>query len=208
MTAAGGFGRVVMVASLGGMDAFKAVLADIPATFPIPVAVVQHRAETHTEYDPLAAVLAQHTELPVRIVRHGEPANSHGITVIPGAVNATIDCAGRWLLAQATDGVRPGDALLASSAAEVPTIGVILTGYQSDGSEGARAVKRGGGRVLVQDPRTARASGMPSNAMATGCADFVLPLHRLAAAIVALTVAPGAADLLAVPLPPWARLTS
>ncbi|WP_231976838.1 chemotaxis protein CheB [Mycobacterium sp. E740] len=208
MTSASVFGRVVMVASLGGMDAFKAVLADIPATFPIPMAVVQHRAETHTEYDPLATVLARHSQLPVRIARHGERANNRGVAVVPGAVNATLDSAGRWLLGQATNGTQPGDALLAASAAEVPTLGVILTGYQTDGSEGARAVKRGGGRVLVQDPRTARAAGMPSNAIATGCADFVLPLHRLAAAMVALTVAPGAADLLAVPLPPWARLTS
>jgi two-component system chemotaxis response regulator CheB len=49
---------------------------------------------------------------------------------------------------------------------------------------------------------------MPANAIATGCADFVLPPDRLTSALLALTTAPGAAELLAVPLPPWARLSS
>ncbi len=31
-----------------------------------------------------------------------------------------------------------------------------------------------GGRVLVQDPATAEAPGMPNAALATGCVDFVL----------------------------------
>jgi two-component system chemotaxis response regulator CheB len=49
---------------------------------------------------------------------------------------------------------------------------------------------------------------MPANAIATGCADFVLPVERIASALVALTTGPGAAELLTVPLPPWARLSS
>jgi two-component system, chemotaxis family, protein-glutamate methylesterase/glutaminase len=85
-------------------------------------------------------------------------------------------------------------------------IGVVLTGMLKDGTKGVRAVKRHGGRVLAQDPATARASGMPSSAIATGCVDFVLPMHRIAPALVALTMAPGAAELLTVPTPPWASL--
>ena len=47
---------------------------------------------------------------------------------------------------------------------------------------------------------------MPASAIATGCVDFVLPPHRLAAALIALTMAPGAAALLSVPAPHWAAL--
>lgn len=75
-----------------------------------------------------------------------------------------------------------------------------------DGTRGVRAIKRNGGRVLVQDPSTARAASMPSSAIATGCVDFVLPLARIGPALIALTMAPGGADLLAVPTPSWARL--
>jgi two-component system chemotaxis response regulator CheB len=82
----------------------------------------------------------------------------------------------------------------------------VLTGRLSDGSEGVRAVKRHGGRVLVQEPETARASSMPSSSIATGCVDFVLPAEKMGQALIALTMAPGGADLLRVAAASWARL--
>ena len=205
--AAAPFGRVAMVASLGGMQAFTAILSRLPENFPVPIVVVQHRPRTSRGRDTLAAVLARKTLLPVTVAEVGGSADLHGVTVIPGNTTATISPAGRWVL-DVPDHQLPGDALLISSASNVPTIAVILTGHLSDGSRGCRAVKSHGGRVLVQDPSTARALSMPSNAVATGCADFVLPLDRIPTALLALTTAPGAADLLAVTLPPWARLGS
>jgi two-component system, chemotaxis family, protein-glutamate methylesterase/glutaminase len=200
------FGRVVLVASLGGLQAFITVLAGLPAAFPVPIVVVQHRRRTSDGGDALAAVLDHKIGLPVRVAESGMPAQLPGVTVIPGATTATIEPTECWVLTDESHDRRPGDAVLASSAGTAATIAVILTGYLADGAEGCRVVKRLGGRVLVQDPATARAPSMPSNAIATGCADFVLPLERLSTALVALAVAPGAADLLTVPLPPWARL--
>lgn len=202
------FGCVVMVASLGGMDAFTSVIAGLPADFSVPIVVVQHRPGLAGPGDPLASVLGRRTGLQVRVAQHGTEAHQEGITVVPGATSATVDSTGRWCLSPIRKEVNAGDEVLASFAGVAPTIAVIMTGYQSDGSQGCRAVKMGGGRVLVQDPGTARAPAMPSNAIATGCADFVLPLDRLATAVLALTSGPGAADFLTVPLPPWARLTS
>jgi two-component system CheB/CheR fusion protein len=63
---------------------------------------------------------------------------------------------------------------------------VILTGAGSDGAIGVRAVKETGGIVLVQDPEEAEHSSMPRSAIATGVADFVLPLRELAARLVEL----------------------
>jgi two-component system chemotaxis response regulator CheB len=67
-------------------------------------------------------------------------------------------------------------------------IGVILTGYLSDGAQGARAIHAAGERVLVQDPATAEAAGMPQAAIATGCVDGVLSLQGIAAALITLTM--------------------
>lgn len=189
------------------MQAITAVLASLPPTYPIPIAVVQHRRRTPAG-DLLAPILARRTKLPTRVAEPGTTANQVGITVVPPQTTATIDDAGRWVVNDDTADATPGDALLISSARTTPTVAVILTGLLGDGAEGCRAVKRGGGRVLAQDPATARAESMPANAIATGCADFVLPPDRLGTALLALTTAPGAADLLAVPLPPWARLSS
>jgi two-component system chemotaxis response regulator CheB len=202
------FGRVVVVASLGGLPAITTVLAGLPADYSVPVVVVQHRRRTPDGRDAFAAIVGQRTRPPVQLTEHGAAADQPGITVVPAQTTATIDDSGRWALADGTRDIRPGDALLFSSARTTPTIAVILTGSLSDGAEGCRAAKRHGGRVLVQDPATARASSMPDHAIATGCADFVLPPERISSALLALSTAPGAADLLAVPPPPWARLSS
>ncbi|ORV10966.1 chemotaxis protein CheB [Mycobacterium celatum] len=200
------FGRVVLVASLGGMPIITIVLAGIPTGYGVPIAVVLHRRRTRDDADLLAAILARRTRLPARVAEAGVPADQPGVTVVPAETTATIDASGNWLLSEGARGVGPGNALLVSSARATPTVAVILTGSLADGADGCRAVKRAGGRVLVQDPATARASSMPANAIATGCVDFVLEPERIATALLALTTAPGAAELLTVPPPPWARL--
>jgi two-component system chemotaxis response regulator CheB len=203
-----GFQFVVVVASLGGLPVLTAVLRGLPGTFPVPVLVVSHRP--HTEHDILAVLLQKQTSLPVRTGTAGLAAWGPGVTVIPGGTAATFSQS-RQLALQPVAARRDlcGDALLASTAeAARPghAIAVIASGMLHDGTEGIRAVKRHGGRVLAQDPATARAGSMPASAIATGCVDFVLPPHRLAPALTALTMAPGGAALLAVPAPHWAGL--
>ena len=59
-------------------------------------------------------------------------------------------------------------------------IGVILSGAGADGALGVRAIKEAGGVIMVQEPAEAGFASMPQNAIATGVADFVAPLARLA----------------------------
>lgn len=73
------------------------------------------------------------------------------------------------------------DALLQSLAAEIPdrSVAVILSGSGSDGSQGVRSLKAAGGRVIAQDPRTSKYSGMPQAAIATGMVDAILPPEEI-----------------------------
>jgi two-component system CheB/CheR fusion protein len=63
---------------------------------------------------------------------------------------------------------------------------IILSDAGSDGAIGVRAVKEAGGIVLVQDPEEAEYSSMPRSAIASGVADFILPVRDLAARLVEL----------------------
>ena len=63
---------------------------------------------------------------------------------------------------------------------------VILSGSGADGTIGAKAVKAGGGVVLVQDPDEAMHGDMPRSVIAAGIADIVLPIEPLAARIAEL----------------------
>ena len=89
--------------------------------------------------------------------------------------------------------------------------GVILSGTASDGTEGIKAIKAAGGATFAQDPESAKFDGMPRNAIATGCVDFVLPPERIARELAHLVQHPFAGPLDAVPSLPaqeqdWVRL--
>jgi two-component system chemotaxis response regulator CheB len=191
------FDLVVAVTSLGGLKAVSMLLDGLPEEFPVPLVILQHRARGEKTTQQLIELLQRHTSLPVRTVRSGDQVNAPGVSVLPGGFTAEIDHLGQFRLQEA-DRLGGGDALLTSAADMLGgrVIGVVLTGLLRDGAEGARAVKAHGGYVLAQEPATARAASMPSAAIATGCVDLVLACNRMAAAIVALTLPPGTAELL------------
>jgi two-component system chemotaxis response regulator CheB len=202
----GRFDLVVVVASLGGLASSARLLAGLPGDFPVPVVLLQHAAPRQSP-EVLPGLLQRATDLPVRAASEGDLLAGPGAVVLPRGCTATLDARLRLRLMAAERG-GGGDTLLASAAdaAASRAIAVILTGMLTDGAKGVRAIKRNGGRVLVEDPRSAQASSMPAHAIATGCVDFALPNHRLASALITLAVAPGGAEMFAVPTPAWATL--
>jgi two-component system chemotaxis response regulator CheB len=85
--------------------------------------------------------------------------------------------------------VRPAAENLFESVAKSyknKAIAVVLTGGDKDGSAGVRYIKEMGGIVIAQDKATSKTWGMPSAAIATGCVDRILPLDKIAEAILSL----------------------
>jgi two-component system chemotaxis response regulator CheB len=199
------FDIVVIAASLGGPDAVRTVVAALPAEFPAAIVVVQHRAPESDEMT--VALLRRHARSVVRLARDGERPSGGVIDVAPVGCQLVVGPNGAFAL-RPPAGKRScrADPLLSSVADYYGprAIGVILSGTQDDGSIGVCALKGKGGWVLAQDRASARSFGMPGAAIATGCVDHVLPLHRIADALVALTAWPGATELLRVPPPFWA----
>lgn len=187
----GAFGLVVIVASVGGLEATSAVLDRLPAGFSASVAVVQHRLP-YPDY--WAELLQRRCALPVEAMRHGEIPSPGRVHVAPALGQALIDEAGRFSIAGSERG--RGDPLFASAAERFRerVIGVVLTGRGDDGTSGVGAIKAADGRVIVQDG-DAVAPSMPLSAAGTGHADFVLPVRVIGWALTALTMAPGAAGL-------------
>lgn len=201
-----GFDVIVVAASMGGPRAWATVLGGLPATFPATILLVQHRtASVDTSFTDN---LGRRTALPVHLARDGQPAITPGVTVIPAQHTATVD--DNVLRLREAHSARSADPLITSVAATYGprAIAAVLTGRLDDGAAGIRAVKRHGGRTLVEDPATASAGAMPAAALATGCVDLVLPLAHIPHALVALTMAPGAADLFRVPPAPWAQFAA
>jgi len=133
----------------------------------------------------LSDILDLRCALPVRTARGGETLLPGCVFVAPSARHLLIGGSGKLALSDAAPDrfVRPSANLLFQSAAMcigAGTIAVVLTGRGDDGTWGVLAVKRAGGTVIAQDAASSTAFGMPGAAIASGCADFVLPLVSIA----------------------------
>lgn len=183
---------VVIGTSLGGLTALEILLARLPAGFPVPVVIVQHRdVRSHS----LAPILQRSARLRVREPQDKDPLNPGTVYLAPPDYHLLVDTEG---CALSTDGpvchARPSIDVLFESAADAfarDAMGVILTGASNDGARGAAALKRAGGYLIVQEPSSAECGAMPSAALAATQADQVLPLSDIATALVKLCISGG-----------------
>jgi two-component system chemotaxis response regulator CheB len=174
---------VAIGASLGGLDALSRLLRELPASFACPIVLVQHRrADTEAR---LAELLGARCALAVSEPDDKEPLVAGHVYVAPANYHLLVELGS---LALSTDPpvcfARPSIDVLFESVADAygeSAIGVILTCSNEDGAHGASAIKIAGGRVLVQDPRTAESSVGPQAAIASTSVDAVLDLPEIAA---------------------------
>jgi two-component system chemotaxis response regulator CheB len=66
-------------------------------------------------------------------------------------------------------------------------VAVVLTGGDSDGTDGVQEVKAAGGTVIVQDEASSQCFSMPESAIRTGAVDYILPIEKIGPALVRLT---------------------
>jgi two-component system chemotaxis response regulator CheB len=180
---------VAIGASAGGVAALPLVLSALPRTFPAAIVIVQHLDPHSRSF--LASVLSRACRLPVREAESGDVVRAGVVYVAPPASHLELR-GGELVLTNAAPVhfVRPSvDVLFRSVAAACGShaVGVILTGAGVDGAAGLRAIKNSGGRTIVQDPKSAEYTGMPTAACATGCADFTLALTEIGPALADLT---------------------
>jgi two-component system chemotaxis response regulator CheB len=193
------FEVVVVVGSQGALDSFQTVLQALPADFPAAIIFDLHRGES---YGALEVLLRRRGAMAVAAAGEGLRLDPGTIYLAPHDRQLVVTGEGRLGVLGPRDGVghRFADELLVSAAAAFgpALIGVVLSGRLEGGALGVREVKRCGGRVLVQDPGTAAAPGMPTACLATGCADFAVDPQALGHTLLALCAAPGAAELFRV----------
>ncbi len=164
-----GYDVVVMGASWGGMRALSRVLSGLPADYPIPIAIAQHR-DADAEDDLLPNLLARHTPLEVADADDKDPLVPGRVLLAPPGYHMLVEDGSVALsVDEPVQFSRPSIDVLFDSAAEQHrerTIGVVLTGANADGAEGLAAIKRRGGYTVVQDPATAERPEMPTAALA------------------------------------------
>jgi two-component system, chemotaxis family, CheB/CheR fusion protein len=168
-------------ASAGGLEALRSFFAAVPAKSGAAFVVIQHLAPDHPSQ--MAELLATHTRAPVHQIEEGVTIKQDHIYVTPPGKCVKIFRRKLLLLDPEKKALHlPIDQFFRSLTEDCGelAIGVVLSGTGSDGTLGVRAIKEAGGTVMVQDEASAKFSGMPESASATGLADFVLPPAEMA----------------------------
>ena len=176
-------------ASAGGLEAFKLLLAHLPAKTGLAFVFVQHLDPKH--HSNLTEILAGVSAIPVRQAADGMEIEPNHLYVIPPdaglqIVNQVLEITPCAPLHSGPH--MPIDRFLRSLAQECGSraIGVILSGAGTDGTAGLEAVKAAGGVTFAQDPTTAKFSSMPQTAIGSRCVDFVMSPEAIAAELTTL----------------------
>jgi two-component system chemotaxis response regulator CheB len=173
---------VVMGGSWGGLAAACSLLGELPPGIEVPLLLVLHRS-TASDADRLRAVVRHCSGHELREADDKDPLLPRQLLLAPPDYHVLVEPGRVALTTEApVNSVRPAIDLAFETAAAAygrGAVAVQLSGTGHDGAAGIVAVRRAGGRVLVQDPATAERSEMPSAAVATGPADLVAAAEDL-----------------------------
>jgi two-component system chemotaxis response regulator CheB len=182
-----GMRAMVIACSTGGPKALAALVPTLPADLGCGIVIVQHMPAGFT--GSLAERLDRASGLTVREARSGDKITPGVALLAPGGHHLRITGDGTVRLTEEPEigGLRPrADVTIADAAAVYRNrlLLTVLTGMGKDGLDGARDVKRFGGRILVEDESTCTVYGMPRSISEAHLADLELPLEDMTAAII------------------------
>ena len=191
------------------MPALTQLVAQLPASLPAAVLVVQHLAPD-ADAAGLVARLAARTALHCQVAGHGAPLLAGHLYLAPPDRHLLVKD-DRVLVTKGPfeNSYRPAaDALFRAAAVafDSHTIGVVLTGMLYDGTAGLEFVKRCGGTAVVQDPAEAEYPSMPESALRHVAIDYVMPLAGMGALLVELVGPAYAAPANQLDIPPDLKL--
>jgi len=168
-------------ASAGGLEAFEQFFHLVSINSGIAFILVPHLDPDHESM--LADILGRVTKMPVIEAQDQMEVMPDHVYIIPPNREMAI-FHGRIQLSKPVTihGQRMKIDLFFRSLAEEQgdkAIGIVLSGTGTDGTLGLRAIQGTGGLTFVQDPKTAKYDGMPTSAINSGYATYILPVEKM-----------------------------
>ena len=164
-------------ASAGGLEALERFFENMPDNLGMAFIVVSHLDPTHVSIMP--ELIQKSTKMKLYPAEDGMIVKPNHVYVAPANRDIAILHGTIQLIepAQAHGFRLPIDFFFKSLSQDLgeKAICIILSGMASDGTAGLKAVKSELGMVIVQDPNSAKFDGMPTSAIKTGLADYILP---------------------------------
>lgn len=169
--------------SAGSLEVLLKVLPDLDSHLPFPIIIVLHRKPGKDSI--LTDLLAAKTQLHVKEIEEKEKIKPSTIYIAPPNYHLLVERNGTFSLdaSEKVNFSRPSIDVSFESAADTFKQGLfclLLSGANSDGTEGLLKVKKTGGTILVQEPSSAVVSYMPEAALAQMEVDEVLKPEEMA----------------------------
>ncbi len=174
--------------SAGALNAYKALLDAMPSDTGMAFVIISHMNPTASSQ--LAKILSRHTKMTVSVASMAMPILADHVYVIPPDADLLIENYTFKVISPRSGRNKQIDVFFASlaEAIGVRAIGIVLSGYDGDGTEGCKIIKENGGKTFAQD-MSAEVDFMPLSAQASGCADFVMPLNKIPSKLRSLATA-------------------
>ncbi len=176
-------------ASTGGVQALTCVLSALPPDCPGTV-VVQHMPAQFTH--SFAERLNSECKVQVKEAADGDSVIPGRVLIAPGGYHMVLQRSGANYYVSIKDGPavchqKPSVEVLFNSVAKYAgpnAVGTILTGMGNDGAKGLLAMRQAGAHTIAQDEATCIVFGMPKEAIKLEAAEVVLPLDKIASALI------------------------
>jgi two-component system CheB/CheR fusion protein len=168
-------------ASAGGLEAFEQFFRKVSVDSGIAYVLVSHLDPDHESM--LADILGRVTKMPVIEAQDLMTVDPDHVYIIPpNREMAIFHRKIQLIIPDSKSGQQMKiDHFFRSLAQEQgdKAIGIIFSGTGTDGTLGLRAIQGGGGVTIVQDPAEAKYDGMPTSAINSGYATFILPIDQM-----------------------------
>lgn len=173
---------LIIGGSAGSLEVLMKILPGLSAIPSFAIVLVLHRKST--EDATLEELIAIKTNIPVKEVEDKTPILPGYLYVAPSDYHLLFEKNDVLSLdiSEKVNYSRPSIDVSFESAAEVygeSLVGLLLSGANSDGTEGLLAIKNAGGTTVVQNPESAQMPTMPQNAITYTAPDYILDVEHI-----------------------------
>ena len=173
--------------SAGALNAYKELLNALPPDTDMAFVIISHMSPgAHSQ---LAKILSRHTQMKVLVAFNKMKLRRNHVYVIPPDADIFIENFIFKIISPRSGRNKQIDLFFVSLAEAMGAraIGIILSGYNGDGTEGCKQIQAKGGIMFAQD-NSAEIEHMPLSAQVAGCVDFVLSPGKIATELKRLAV--------------------
>ncbi len=185
---------VAIAVSTGGPRALQEILPRLPRDLPVPILIVQHMPPGFT--GPFAQRLNTMCALTVCEAVHHETVRPGVVYIAPAGMHMTVERISEsktWIsLDRHPENylhIPSADVLMKSVADQFKnrSVGIVMTGMGSDGTQGMKAIYSQGGFTIGQDEASSTVYSMPRTCAELGILRRVVPLLQIPSAILRAT---------------------